>query len=50
MQLLLQNPAEITDFLYDIIDKRGGVDFIKDSLAQEMNKTNTAQENGNITH
>ncbi|XP_060573194.1 actin nucleation-promoting factor WASL-like [Ruditapes philippinarum] len=45
MQLLLQNPAEITDFLYNIIDKRGGVEFIKDSLAQQMNKTHTAQEN-----
>jgi hypothetical protein len=39
MQLLLQKPAEVTDILYDIIEKRCGIDLIADDLAKLMGKT-----------
>ncbi|XP_060576607.1 uncharacterized protein LOC132733895 [Ruditapes philippinarum] len=39
MQLLLQKPAEVKDILYDIIEKRCGIDLIADDLAKLMSKT-----------
>ncbi|XP_045164603.2 actin nucleation-promoting factor WASL-like isoform X2 [Mercenaria mercenaria] len=47
MQLLLHNPTEITNFIYDIVDKRGGLDFIKDKFAGGHAQTDPSQNDDN---
>ncbi|XP_053378084.1 actin nucleation-promoting factor WASL-like isoform X2 [Mercenaria mercenaria] len=47
MQLLLHNPTEITNFIYDIVNKRGGLDFIKDKFAGGQAQTDPSQNDDN---